>query len=35
LGGIFGLYFIGVAWKAKLWPGMIALILASITTAAL
>ncbi len=35
LGGIFGIYFIGVAWKAKLWPGMIALILASMVTASL
>ena len=33
LGAIFGIYFIGVAWKAKLWPGMIALILASLIAA--
>ncbi len=33
LGAIFGIYFIGVAWKAKLWPGMIALIVASLIAA--
>ena len=33
LGAVFGIYFIGVAWKAKLWPGMIALILASLMAA--
>lgn len=29
LGSFFGLYFIGFAWKAKMWPGLIALMVAS------
>jgi len=30
LGALFGIYFIGFSTKAKMWPGMIALIIASI-----
>ena len=31
LTGLFGFFFIGIAFKAKAWPGMIAFILASMT----
>jgi hypothetical protein len=33
MGALAGVYFIGFAWKAKLWPGMIALMIASIVAA--
>ncbi|MCX7001510.1 MAG: hypothetical protein NT106_14640, partial [Candidatus Sumerlaeota bacterium] len=34
-GAIAGIYFIGVSWKAKMWPGMIMLMATSLFGAAL